>query len=388
MANTLGNYNVPLYANAALLVVKKSLGMATRVYRGYDEENRTHNKGSEIRIKKPGTFTATSEPSSASNITTESVTLALDQWKGCRATLTDKEVAQTERRIMEDHIPEMAYAVADSIDQSLWALYKDVPWQFNQAGSTMAIADILAARKQMGDNQVPLGNPAMIHFGIGTAEEADLLALANFSQWQGSGQVGVDTQQDAALRMRYGYNFFVTQNRTTHTPGVAADAVGAVVGAHAAGLTTLAIDSITTAGTVKAGDTLVITKTGYTQYHAITADATASVGAVTLSIYPGLQLALAGSEVVTLNLEATKKNQNLAFHRDAFALAFGKLPDYAEFPNINANFFTATDPVTGLSIRARVYLDNTNSAMYFGLDALWGVKTLNGNLAFRSCRTT
>jgi len=68
MANTLGNYSPLFYANEALALLRKNLGLAARVYRGYDRERRTFDRGEIITIRKPSTFQAYDAPSSEQDI--------------------------------------------------------------------------------------------------------------------------------------------------------------------------------------------------------------------------------------------------------------------------------------------------------------------------------
>jgi hypothetical protein len=106
-----------------------------------------------------------------------------------------------------------------------------------------------------------------------------------------------------------------------------------------------------------------------------------SAGAVTLSVYPALKVAHTTSQVVTITLDGagTGKEISLAFHRDAFCLAMAVLPD--QLPGIDV--FTAMDDQSGLSVRARRWTDGANAKQYIGVDALFGVRTLNSNLAVR-----
>ena len=78
MSNTLGVYNPIFYAQEALILLEKALGMAGRVHRGYDEERRTFLKGETINIRKPSTFTAQNAPSSAQDLDTGTVSLVLE----------------------------------------------------------------------------------------------------------------------------------------------------------------------------------------------------------------------------------------------------------------------------------------------------------------------
>ena len=61
--NTLGNYNETFFAQEALIQLEKALGMAGRVYRGYDPNPQV--KGSTIQIRRPSSFTAQAAPMAA-----------------------------------------------------------------------------------------------------------------------------------------------------------------------------------------------------------------------------------------------------------------------------------------------------------------------------------
>lgn len=378
--NTLGNYNPIFFANQALIWLRKALGMPARVYQGYNEERRSFGLGDTIRIRRPGSFSAQNAPSSAQNLLTGSVTLTLNQWKEVKFEVTDQELAYTGDRIIREHIQPAAYALADNMDQALAALYKDVPWLVDY-GTATDTTIITLGRKQLFDNQVPL-LPGMIHLMVDSTLEMYFLNSQVFH----SAQIAGPGNNEAALLRgtlgeRFGIETFANQNTPLHTPGTAAasggDAAGAVNGAHSIGATSLAVASFTGSETLKAGDTFVIA--GNTQRYALTADVTFSTGAGTLSITPGLAAALSGSEVVTVTQQtATAHSQQLLFHRDAFAYAMAPLPE--NLPGIDV--FTATDP-DGLSVRARQWSDGNNSKMIVALDILYGVKTLNGNLAAR-----
>lgn len=371
-SNTLGNFDPVFYANEALMWLAKSLGLGSRVYRGFDPS--PQQKGSTISIRRPMTFSATNMPSSATDLKPETVNITLDKWKGVTFALTDKELAFTKEQIVNEHIGPAAYAVADAIDTSLALLYKDIPW-YGVATSPLAVGDITSARKQLFANGCPM-NDGRHHLMLSPSLEEEALRQSAFSQWQGAGAQGQATQQTGSLGMKFGFEVFSSQNCQTHTAGVSADSTGTVTGAHSAGATSLVIGGITSGGTIKAGDTLVIA--GNSQRYAVTDNPTADGGgAATLSITPGLAAALSGNEVVTIALQSGE--QSLAFHRDAFALAMGVLPD--SIPG--ADVFTVTDPNSGLSVRARRWYDGNNAVQYMGIDALWGVKTLNPNMAYR-----
>jgi len=382
MANSLGYYVPEFYANEALIQLEKALGMANTIYMGYDEERRVYGRGEKINIKKPSSFTAEDAPGSAQDLDTGQVQISLDYWKEVRFALTDKELALSEKNIIEQHIRPAAYALADFIDSSLCDLYKEVPWLYDlNATPGSVVTDITGPRKVLFDNAVPMKDPAMMHYMVDGEMEANLLGLSAFAQWQGAGAEGVRTQVSGALGQRYGFNFFANQNVKTHTGGTCADATGAIdnVAGYAKGVSTIHIDGVTDGGDWNIGDTFVIA--GNTQRYAVTADVTFTGGEGDVSFTPPLAAAVSDGDVVTGTIVASS-TQNLAYHKNAFAMAFGQLP--FELPNeLGARVVSVTDPVTNLSIRSRLYYDGDNSKVVVVLDVLFGIKTLDGNLAVR-----
>jgi hypothetical protein len=380
MANTLGVYNPIFYAQEALIQLEKALGLAGRVHRGYDEERRSFGRGEVINIRRPSTFSAQDAPSSAQDLSTETVALTLAYWREVKFKLTDKELAFTGQRIIDDHIRPAAYALADDIDQKLAALYTDVPWYDDLTG-TPTVADITEPRKILRDNSVPLDDPARLHYMIDSSLEAGFLGLSAFSQHQGAGDLGVNTQMRGSLGTKFGAEVFANQNTPSHTKGTCDDTalkVGAAGGS--AGDTTidlLAVDAGVT-GTLVAGDVLEIA--GDSQKYAVTATNTAAANAFTaVPITPALSMDHAADVAVTAVLD--NHVANLMFHRNAFALAMAPMSEMGN--ELGAKIAAITDPVTGLAIRSRIFYIGDSSEVRVALDVLYGVQTLDPNLAVR-----
>jgi hypothetical protein len=257
------------------------------------------------------------------------------------------------------------------------ALYKQVPWH-QTLTATPVLADIAKIKKLMFDNKVPRSD-GKLHFMIGGAEEqAFLTALGASGMMPG--------QQDSALRdgsmgRLFGYDTWANQNAPSHTSGVAADAAGTVDGVNAVGATTIVISAVTAGITVKTGD--IVTITGDSQQYNVAADATDADGtAFSFTITPGLKKATAGAEVVTVFLGGASKTQNLAFHTNAFALATAPLSDIGN--QLGAKIATISDPLTGISLRSRLFYIGDTSTVNVALDVLYGVKVLDPNLAVRA----
>ena len=139
----------------------------------------------------------------------------------------------------------------------------------------------------------------------------------------------------------------------------------------------MAVGSFAASETLKAGDTFSIA--GNTQKYAVTADvALSGTGTGTVSFTPPAVQDYSSGAVVTVAVQTTGVQQ-LLFHRNAIALAMAPLPD--SLPGIEVA--VATDPDTGLSLRARRWSVGLTAKTYVALDALCGIKTLDPNLMVR-----
>lgn len=388
MANVLGAYNPTFYANEALIWVTKALGLAARVYMGFDEERRTFNKGDTITIRRPATFTAQSAPSAAQAVSTGSVSIALTSHQEVKFEIPDKEFAYTGERIVQDHIMPAAYALADKIDQDLASLIQTVPHSFIEptAGTATAatIAGILAVGRKQFDQKVPTYDLPNMHYMVGGSEKADLLALAAFSQHQGAGDLGVATQLTGNIGQRYGYNFFANQNRPTWAYADITDTAGTITEPAAKGDTSITVGGLGASEVYNKGTIIKFDVSGYE--YAITSTATMTGGAAVVSINPPIRAAEADNAAITIQsgMDNFTTNGNVAFHRNWAALAFAKLPEYEQFKSgMGADIRSIQDPITGLAVRARFFYDGNNSKMLAALDTLYGFKELDGDLACR-----
>ncbi len=370
--NSLGNYNETFFAQEALIQLEKVLGMAGRVYREYNANPQI--KGSTIQIRRPSSFVAQSAPATASNLNTDQVSITLNGWEEVKFALTDKDLTLSSDKIISDHIRPAAVALADKVDQDLAILFKLIPW-YTVMSATPALADISAIRQIMFNNKVPLKDAAMLHFMIGGAEEAAFLnAMTVLQNPQAAGL------RDGSIGRLYGYDTWANQNTPTFTSGTAADYTGDLAAATSVGDATINVENITTAGTVKVGD--IVTITGDPQQYCVAADATASGGAIAaLSITPKIKNASLISAVVTIFLGGSAKTQNIAFHRNAFALATAPLSEMGNA--LGAKIATVGDPLTGLSLRSRLFYIGDSSEVRVALDILYGVACLDPNLACR-----
>lgn len=378
--NVLGYFNPEFYAREALHQLEKSLGMAKTVHRGYEAERNTFNKGDTINIKRPGSFTASDAPSTPANIVTESLQLVLSNWKEVKFTLTDKELAETQQQVIDDHIRPAAVALADNIDAALVALWTNIPHQVSM--DPFSVNSLTLVRKTMVDNLVPIREMDRMWGELGTLTEMEALRVTDFNRQDGAGNVGIQQQITGTLGPKYGFNLYANQNIAAYTRGTAigGDAAGTVDGALAIGGTVVTIDALAaTAETVVPGD--IITFTGFDQKYAVIVGSAVSGNAITLTVAPAFKTIIADGTVTTFS-GVTSDEENLFYHKNAFALAMSSLPTIGN--ELGANVTVLQDPITGLTIRSRVYYMPDISEVRVALDVLYGVKCLDPNLAIRA----
>lgn len=398
MANVLSPYNPTFYAAEALILVQNALGMANRVYRGYEAERAGYGLGETIQVRKPSDFSVeTGGSSTTSDPYTTSQTITINQWKQVKFALTDKELTQAGSRVVDEHIQPAAYALANAVDSDLMSLYTDVPWLVGVDSTPNAVADLTIPRKRLVDNagaQVDMDD-GKIHMAITPNFEQALLGATHFHS---ATLVGGTANQDALMKghlgTRFGIEFFRSHNVQTHTSGTAVgggDVTGLTLsGAGSQGDTTIGISNGTGTETLVAGDSFVIA--GNSQRYVVTATNTASSGTYSsVPIFPALVADYSSGAAVTFSTAATTTETNadnsdsfyanMLFHENAFGLVVVPLPEIGD--GAGARMSTVSDDQTGLSIRSRMAYDDDNAKVKVTLDILYGVKTLEPNLAVR-----
>lgn len=404
MANTLGNYNPEFYAQEALIQLFKALGMSGRVHRGAEQERNGsgNQKGDTINLKRPTKFTAQTHVagtgSTAQDVVGENIAIQLNNHQEVKYKLTDRELAYTTEQIITDHITPAAYALADKIDQDLHALGSRVgPKAF--VSGTASSAFITGPRKVLRNNEVPM-DAGMIHYLIDSGMEAAFLDLGIFHEARITG-AGENTAalMNGSLGQRFGVEVFASQNADTDVAALtssatastgAGDKIGAVNNAagYDANVSTIAVDGFNLAETTQIGDTFRIA--GDPTVYTLTAATTFAAGAGNLTFYPALRRNVLDNAVVTLvqlnAIEEAAHLRNLMFHRNAFALAFAPLPMTGD--GRGAQMATVTDPITGLSVRARMWYEGATGTNFVALDALYGTQVLDPMLGVQVKRAT
>ncbi|MBU0724394.1 MAG: hypothetical protein KJ904_18730 [Alphaproteobacteria bacterium] len=386
MANSLGAYNATFFAQEALIQLEKALGLASRVYRGYEAERASYGVGDTVNVPVPSSFAAQDHApgsgTTAQDIEAGTVPIRLDRHKEVKFAVSDRDLAYASERIIDDHLRPAAYALADSIDQDLCGLYRFVPWAVDVTGSAGA-GWVTSPRRRLRELMVPVDD-GNLHLMVDPAIEQDFLGLDIF---HAALVTGGTANQDALLRgslgTRFGAEIFVNQNVRSHAAGTlvasGSDLEGVLDGAVARGAASIAVDGFADGATVKAGDSFTIA--GHAQHYVATADVTLAGGAGSIPIYPESVRAYDSGALLTFETGPESFSANLMFHRNFAALVLAPLP--ATGDGRGAQIETVTDPVTGLSLRARMWYDGDTATNFVALDVLYGLTVLDGNLAVR-----
>lgn len=395
MPNTLMFYNPTFYAQESLMVLEKALGMTSRVYRGYEPS--PQQKGNTINISKPGTFVVQDAPGSTpQDINPTGISIVLDQWKEVKFQLTDKELTFTKEKIISDHIGPAAYAIADHMDMSLAAMYKDiyafggVPGVVPGAGTgaNAGLRAITGARKIMQDALIP--DDGRRHWMIDSSAEEEFLNLSVFNSNPANTAMGTEVVQKGHLRNVMGLEIFASQNTPYHNKGTLAAAAAIVLQAGVAKGATITDlrfsggvgqcilkDSGGGAltGTLLHGD--IFTVAGDTQTYVVLDDTIAAGNQALVKFYPAPKTVWAPDAVVTVK---ASHNNHILFHQNAFALGCAPLSEIGTaIGAVKISSITRNN----LSIRARLWYDADWSTVRVGLDILYGLKTLQPELAAR-----
>jgi len=404
-----------IIAKTALKLLVNNLVMGQQVYRDFEAEFPGNpKKGGTVTIRKPVKFRATKARTRTSSVITEnSITLTVSTQAHISWAFEMDQLTLTIEEYADRYLRPACAQLANVIDQDLCALYDDVynsvvestgfvsPATFMVLGKAMQKMDEEAAET---NDRVVVLNPAA-HWSLANA----LVAL--YQQEPGT----------AALRKGYlgriaGAEIFMDQNIKVHSTGnwggsgaiASTDATGkeiataAPTGTRTAVLQLCDFDLIDTA-VLANGDVFTIAgvyavnpmsgeSTGSLRQFCVTAAAscgsTGTTTEVAISVYIAPEICATGpyktvgsfpsggAAVDVLGLANHDYPQNLAFHKNAFALVMVPL----EKPT---DEWGATYTENGYSIRVVKQYAIDNDVEVCRLDVLYGVKTIYPELAVR-----
>lgn len=387
-------------AQEFLIHLENKLGMLRSVYRGYQTEyteRRGARPGASVRVRKPVKFVASSGATLVeSDITETYETITVNQRKHVGWSISSQDLTLSVAEFSRTYLEGAAIVIANEIDLSLTALYKDVPSIVGTPGNTPdTYAEVAAARQRLVEQSVMPGDWHLLldpaaYTGLSVGLSGAFNTTANASQAR---------SDDRALREAEpgrlaGFQLHEGNNVQSHVAGSNAGA-GLTKGASQVGAS-IAADDFTASQTdvFKAGDIITfagcnevnsITKAslGRLKQFTVTADVDSDgTGNATIPISPAIVTSGAYQNCTAsptdngaITLVASHQ-ANLAYHRNAFALVMVPLEKLDPMRD-------SVKEKDGISCRVAQDSDITNDKRIIRIDALWGVKTIYPELATR-----
>lgn len=397
MANTLLNPSV--IAKEALMQLENLCVMGNNVHRAYKKE--FVKVGDTVTIRKPVKFRVKDgEVVDSVDVLERSTSITISSRKHVAWKFSTEDLTLTIEQYSERYIRPAVIALANQIDYDGCMLYKDVHNFVGTPGTNPdSFAEVYPAAQRLDEEAVP--------------DEDRKLVLAPKTAWSvAAGITNLYNPQmvrGAIERGKIGYyagfDVLRDQNIIAHTVGTYST-VGQMNGTTSEGATSLVTDGWNAGATLKQGDVITIDGVygvnpisgqayDWLRQFTVTADATADgSGNMTINISPQIYSSAASetylpyqtvdalpADNASINVVSgssnTKYNQNLAFHKNAFALVMVPL----EMPA--GNDFKARVSKNGFSIRVIKYYDGDNDQEKIRLDVLYGWKTIYPDLAVR-----
>jgi hypothetical protein len=413
MANT--TLTADVIAKIALPILENELGPLKLMYRAHEEEFSStvngYKKGQSISIRRPADFTVrTGATMSTQDVIEGKTTLIVDQQAGVDFEFSSTDLTLKVEDMAERIIkPAMSTIVNSILSDVLTQMYRGLYNYVGTPGQVVnSFADFLKAPERLDEMSVPMDSRASVlcpsdYYGL-VGSQSTLFAPSLVSSAYTTGEIG----------NLAGISTMMSQVVPSHTVG----ALGGtpLVNGAAQNVTydaakntwtqTLNTDGWTNSvtGVLKAGDVFTIANvfmvnaktkavTSIPQQFVVTADANsgASTGPAALTISPPIitsgphqtvNAAPADNAAITvMGTAATTYRQNMAFHKNAMALAIVPM----EMPQ--AAYGAARQSYKGISARIIPTYDSTNDISKWRMDVLYGRKLIDPRLGLRFAGT-
>jgi|HubBroStandDraft_6_1064221.scaffolds.fasta_scaffold08977_6 hypothetical protein len=380
---------IPTILAKGLLALRKNAVMPRLVNGDYSADAAKFGSVITVPVPVPNTASAVTPsniPPAPTAQTIPTVPVALNSWEKTNFFLTDQDLSNIDKN--QSYFPmsasEAIIGLAQKLNLDLLNLYVNsfgfsgtpatTPFQIGTGNFPNAPTDATNVRKILGQQLCPSQNR---RFVLDPNAEANALALPAFSTFLNTDDTGVIMEGE--LGRKFGFDFYMDQDIPFHTSGTITTGLSAQA-STAQPVGTTAILATTAASTgacaLVVGD--IITFAGDSQTYVVTAAATqaSAASAVTVNIYPGKLIALAGGEAISVK---ASHQVNLAFHRDAFAMAIRPIED-SVFKG-GSEFGQMTDPQTGISLALEVSRQYKQTVWEFSI--LYGVACVRPELTCR-----
>lgn len=398
-----------IIAKEALRLLKNELVAAPLVFRSL--EKNFGKVGDTISLKKPyRAKTASGRTLVKQPMVDVTIPFQINNHRHFGLEITQRDRTLSLQNFSERYLKSGITQLANAIDKSIFDVAATKGFFSTKvAGSAIATKDFLVAKARQTMVGVP--DDGMRRAVLNPLDAADISDATSkvFNE-----AMVKDSIQKGYMGPLAGYDMFESNNLSSYTVGTGWVGTILVNGANQTG-STLAIDGLGTNGTtLKKGDMFTIagvyeinpqnyTSTGSLQVFVVTADATVSGNAATLSISPSINdgtLTTTDAEGNTISLGAYQNvsakpadnaaitvigtagstyRQNILFHRDAIGLAMVDL----ELPQSAVVKARVRDDDAGLSMSLTGAYDINNHTEITRVDVVWGCDVIYPELLQR-----
>ena len=392
MANSL--LTPTIIADASRVILENNVVLANKVYR--DDEAFTGKIGTTHTIRLPNRFVSnTGKSLNASDQNEPSSVITINTQKHVDFYFDSDDLTLTIEEFAARYLKPAMSQLANDVDNSIGGLYKDI---YNLVGTAGSTPSSYATSVQLINTRAGL---------LGWPKEGLCLVVEpDAYNTMANGMVGLNYTNPVtldALEKGYmqpigGWEIYESQNIQNHTVGTYAG-TPLTEGAGANGDTTTDTDGWSSgATTLNKGDVYTVAgvnavnyqtrqSIGSLQQFVVKADISDTSGDIDINHSPTITTSGAyqtvdsaptdGQTITLVGTTATAYPQNLAFHRDCFALAMADLvlPQGVDFAAISR--------YQGISVRVVRAYDINSDSFPCRIDVLYGVKTIYPELGIR-----
>ena len=399
-------------AKEALFQLENNCVMGNLVHRDYRKE--FVKIGQTISIRKPVKFEAKDgDVADNQDVEEGNTSITIDKRKNVSWKFSSQDLTLSISEYSERYIKPAMIVLANQIDRDVLALYKDVWNWVGTPGQTInSFADLALAPQRLDELAVPTDMRRTV---LAPADAWGMISnLTGLGLSDGNKSPQAEAYRNAMLGRVANMETYQDQNVQRHTVGVGTGTPlvdGASQTTTYANVLTnyyqsLVTDGWTASAALKAGDVFTIDGVyavnpvskdtlDFLQQFVLVSDVTANATTTadtTLTISPPIitsgpyqTVSAAPANDATINYMGTASTaypQNLAFHKNAFALVTVPLvmPDSANWK--------ARESHGGFSIRLLKWWDGKNDYEAIRADVLYGTKTIYPELATRISGTS
>ncbi len=402
-----------IIAKEALMVLDNNLVMAKQVFRGYENEFEKKINGYEvgetISIRRPTDFTVRNNAILAPQDVVEGkTTITVDQRRGVDFQFTSQDLTLKISELSERVIKPAMVQLANSIDTALMSLFAAVPNWVGTPGQVInSYADFALAPERMDEGAVPQDSRSAV------LSPQDHWALAGSQTALYNNSINGQSYRKGSIGEIGGVDTFMSQNVPSLTTG---SRTGTILVDQSITSATVSYDSVKdtmtqvihmdafggAADTVKAGEVFTIAgvyavnpvtkaRLPFLKQFVVVSDATMASNEGDLTVYPALIWTgafknvdvvgvsdLNNQGVTFMGSANTVYRQNMAFHKNAFALVSVPLVRPPGAVDVSRQSYKGT------SVRVIPVYDGTNDRSAWRLDVLFGIKAIDPRLATRA----